>query len=134
VRRITALLSVAAVVALGLGATPLVASAAVSPAAGLNAFTLDGNGGSYLLGSGHMSFTGPQVTMRDSGSGGVSLSGQSATNGWTAMVSPSEGASLSVGTFETRRIRDATYWGLDIFGDGRGCNEDVGSITVHEVV
>jgi hypothetical protein len=134
VRRITALLSVAAVVALGLGATPLVASAAVSPAAGLNAFTLDGNGGSYLLGSGHMSFTGPQVTMRDSGSGGVSLSGQSATNGWTAMVSPSEGASLSVGTFETRRMRDATYWGLDIFGDGRGCNEDVGSITVHEVV
>jgi hypothetical protein len=133
VRRVTTVLSLAAAALLALGATPMTATAAVSPAAGLNAFTLNGNAGSYLLGAGHVSLRGTQVSASPYGTNGLHFSGSSDQHNWTALIAAPTDTALSVGTFETRRGSDATTFGLDLAGDGRSCNEDTGSITIHEV-
>jgi hypothetical protein len=133
VRRFPAVLSLAVGSALALGATPLVADAAVSPASGLSAFTVNGNTGSYLLGSGHLSFTGAAVQESASGAEGLSFSGSSASGYGNARVAAPTGGALSTGTFATQRFEDASTWGLDIDANSAGCNESTGWITVYEV-
>lgn len=111
----------------------MVADAAVSPAAGLAAFTMNGNTGSYVLGSGHLSFTGASVQESAFGPEGLSFSGSSASGYASARVSALTGGTLATGTFATQRFADATHWGLDIDANSAGCNQSTGSITVYEV-
>ncbi|MFF0190147.1 hypothetical protein [Streptomyces sp. NPDC005244] len=50
---------------------------------------------------------------------------------FTALLTPPTGRTLEAGhTYETRRSNDETYAGLDVFGDGRGCNSSTGELTV----
>jgi hypothetical protein len=52
---------------------------------------------------------------------------------WTAIMRPPTGQHLGVGTYETTRFGDATHAGLDVFGDGRGCNTSTGTLTINEI-
>ena len=45
---------------------------------------------------------------------------------------PTDGT-LAPGTYTTGRFADVGVARLDVFGDGRGCNEQFGSLVVHEV-
>ncbi|MEU0037968.1 hypothetical protein [Streptomyces sp. NPDC006333] len=50
---------------------------------------------------------------------------------FTALLTPPTGQKLEAGrTYETRRDSDESFAGLDVFGDGRGCNASTGELTV----
>ncbi|MGW0971895.1 hypothetical protein [Streptomyces sp. NPDC002516] len=50
---------------------------------------------------------------------------------FTALITPPTGQRLEAGrTYETRRGDDASFAGLDVFGDGRGCNTSTGELTI----
>src|SRR5262245_42916821 len=55
-------------------------------------------------------------------------------NEWTAFIGPPLGQTLQPGTYQTARSADATKARLDIYTDGRGCNQDSGTLTVADVV
>ena len=52
---------------------------------------------------------------------------------WIAIVSPPTGQHLQAGTYDTMRFADSTHAGLDVFGDGRGCNTSTGVLTISAV-
>jgi hypothetical protein len=49
---------------------------------------------------------------------------------WTALIAAPLGQHLHLGTYSTARSADATHAGLDVFGDGRGCNESKGTLRI----
>ncbi|WP_432176825.1 hypothetical protein [Streptomyces sp. Tue6028] len=50
---------------------------------------------------------------------------------YTALLTPPTGQRLEAGrTYETRRSSDETFGGLDVHGNGRGCNTSTGEFTV----
>jgi hypothetical protein len=50
---------------------------------------------------------------------------------WTAMLTPPDGEQFAAGhTYQARRSQSAGVAGLDVFGDGRGCNTVTGELTV----
>jgi hypothetical protein len=53
---------------------------------------------------------------------------------WTGLVAAPAGTTFTVGTtYQTTRSGDATHARLDVFGNGRGCNESTGSLTVQSL-
>lgn len=50
---------------------------------------------------------------------------------WTAQLTPPDGEQFEAGhTYQAERSHGASVAGLDVFGDGRGCNTVTGEITV----
>jgi hypothetical protein len=52
---------------------------------------------------------------------------------WTALIGPPTGQGLQPGTYDTARFADATHARLDVFGDGRGCNQSSGTLTIGSI-
>ena len=70
--------------------------------------------------------------------GGINLSVSGGTSGlsWSVVIDPPPGASFHVGYYakvQRAPFREAGYAGLDISGDGRGCNTDSGAIDVRDM-
>jgi len=52
---------------------------------------------------------------------------------WTAIIGPPTGQVLQTGTYDTARFADSTHAALDVFGDGRGCNQSSGTLTISSI-
>jgi hypothetical protein len=52
---------------------------------------------------------------------------------WTALIAAPLGQTLQPGSYPVARFADATHAGLDIFGDGRGCNQTTGTLTIDSI-
>jgi hypothetical protein len=52
---------------------------------------------------------------------------------WIALLAAPTGQTLKVGTYATARFAGPGQAGLDVFGDGRGCNASTGSLTITEL-
>ncbi len=80
------------------------------------------------------SYTFTTVTADPSTPGSVSFGVSSTTDEFTVMLSAPTGDVLSVGTYSNaQRFAGAGVPGVDVFGDGRGCNTTTGSFTVYDV-
>ena len=53
---------------------------------------------------------------------------------WMLIIAGVAGRRISAGSFETTRSATATTAGLDISGNGSGCNQNTGHIDIHNVV
>jgi hypothetical protein len=104
-------------------------------AAPVTAFTLDSQPGDYIGQGQSLVYTPPGATISASasGSGGVYMSVSQDGHWWNASISPPTGQSLAAGTYSTTRFPSSSAAGLDVSGDGRGCNTSTGSLTVLEV-
>jgi hypothetical protein len=136
--RLIALLASGTMTLLIAGALPG-ADAAVTveaPTAPFDAFTINGTAGSGLLGSGGYSFDSSNATVVGSYAGPprVQMAVNSTNHHWSALVKPPTGATrFTLETvYPTLRFADASHAGLDVFGDGRGCNNASGWLVVHE--
>lgn len=133
------LLPAAVVVALALPAAvviPLNAAYAATPGPPYTAFVLQGAGRSTMASA---------TLVLDSSNATVSASGTATRvvfsaimpsfgHWWDADIAAPSGQNLAVGqTYDTARLADATHAGLDVFGDGRGCNTSTGSLTIKEL-
>jgi hypothetical protein len=49
---------------------------------------------------------------------------------WTALIEAPSGRRLKTRTYNTSRFADANHAGLDVFGNGRGCNQSTGTLTI----
>jgi hypothetical protein len=104
------------------------AAQAAAPAAPYDAFTADGTAVSRTLDAGNATFnlgmSGPGVNVDAFGPNNTHLA---------ASLQPPTGTQLSVGTFDTLRIADATHAGFDVAVDSSGCGDTTGTITIHEI-
>ncbi len=118
----------------GVVVVPAMASAA-PPAPPYNDWTLNGGQASYLLAPGEAFRWTPTTGMTEGayGTSGLEFSGPGALTIWTALIAAPTGGLLHVGTYTTQRGADATHIGLDIDGDGRGCNQDSGTLDIEQV-
>ncbi|MEY2423999.1 MAG: hypothetical protein QOI95_4066 [Acidimicrobiaceae bacterium] len=65
---------------------------------------------------------------------GFNLNVSAGNENWTALAAAPAGQNLQAGTtYQTRRFQDATYGRLDVSGDGRGCNQTFGTLTINAV-
>jgi hypothetical protein len=99
-------------------------------ATSIDALTINGNPGAFLLHSGSIDMDDTNATLFTTGFNGTTLDGQ---HNWRVDVSPPLGLGWALGTYPTARDPDATHAMLDLSGDGRGCNSSAGTITVEEV-
>jgi hypothetical protein len=53
---------------------------------------------------------------------------------WTALIAAPLGQTLQPGNYSVARFADETHAGLDVFGDGRGCNQTTGTLTINVLV
>jgi hypothetical protein len=66
----------------------------------------------------------------------LSVSGGTSSSSWSFDIDPPPGARFHVGYYpkvQRAPFREAGYAGLDITGDGRGCNTDSGAIEVRDM-
>ena len=77
--------------------------------------------------------TASHFSLQQYGAQGFILNMSYAGNSYSAIVTAPTGQTLSPATFPARRMADATHGALDVSGQGSGCNETAGSVTVHEV-
>jgi hypothetical protein len=101
----------------------------------IDAFTIDGNPGSWLLETGSVVLDDSNTQFSMSGyNSGIEFSAQvpGLSHWWYALITPPTGGQLTTGTYQTLRSADATHGGLDVFGDGRGCNQASGTLTITE--
>src|SRR6476619_3801789 len=122
-------LATAAVTLGALVATAPTASASGSPRAAFDAFTIEGATGSYLLPTGSKSFVGSAVTVTADDDTVTFASGDGQ---WSATLQAPTDSALADGTYPVARAAGAGVAGLDISGEGRGCNEFSGSVVVHD--
>jgi hypothetical protein len=52
---------------------------------------------------------------------------------WTVVVSAPSGKRLRPGTYPTAVFADRTHAGLDVFGDGRGCSSNTGTLIIDAI-
>jgi hypothetical protein len=65
---------------------------------------------------------------------GFSLSASGLRDWWSGSFSPPSGETFVVGrTYQTTRFADATHAGLDVTGNGRGCNTSTGTLTIQSL-
>jgi hypothetical protein len=99
-------------------------------------YSYHSDAGDYIGQGGHRSYYGDTSTFDltgDTQSVSFSVSGRRDT--WTADLSAPTGQVLKRGDYDNaQRFADATHPGLDVYGDGRGCNETTGSFRVLHVV
>ncbi|HET9727952.1 MAG TPA: hypothetical protein VFR41_00950 [Acidimicrobiia bacterium] len=64
--------------------------------------------------------------------GGFVYTASGLSDNWTAIITPPTGGTLAKGqTYTTLRFANVTNAGLDFFGDGRGCNQSSGKMTIN---
>jgi hypothetical protein len=59
------------------------------------------------------------------------VSGQ--RDSWNVTIAPPTGQQLRVHSYKTQRFVDKTHAGLDVSGDGRGCNTSVGTLNIDAI-
>jgi hypothetical protein len=70
----------------------------------------------------------------DGGAAGFSLSVSGLRDWWNGTFSAPTGTTFTAGTtYRTARFADATHAGLDISGNGRGCNASTGTLTIQSL-
>jgi hypothetical protein len=138
-RRATALITAALVVSI---AAPVAAAGrlptkgALDASTAITAVVLDGEAGDWVS-QGHMwTYVDPSkiFVMDETTPGRLSLSVQASTFWWLDVRAP-EGSTLVPGTYENAErasFASPGHPGLDVYGDGRGCNTVTGRFTVHE--
>jgi hypothetical protein len=133
VRRLSRIVAAALVGAVAVAIPP--ARAGAGPVAPYDAFTLNGAAGSWLLSSGEYNFDASNATIGATGSTTrVSFGATTPTHWWyTTLAAPTGGTLVPGTTYPTARFADALHAGLDVGGDGRGCNQATGSMTVTEL-
>jgi hypothetical protein len=88
---------------------------------------VDGAGGYYV-------FTSANANIRFNGSDNRISVGLYAANGpWFVVITPPTGTALTPGTYGTQRAATATDFGLDVNGQGRGCNQSSGTVTIRQL-
>src|SRR6185437_12735012 len=85
--------------------------------------------GDYIGAGATVDYTNPSVTLTAS-----AVTVTVGLNTWTLNLSAPSGQSLAVGTYSGAvRTGSSTAPGIDLYGDGRGCNNDYGSFTITEL-
>jgi len=117
----------------------LMAALPASPAAAAAPYTsweMRSQTGDYVGGGASYSYLAPGDTISASGTSAGVNTAVNAANGdwWYASFAPPVGGALQPGTTYTSALRfaDASHPGLDVSGNGRGCNQTFGEFTVHE--
>ncbi len=91
----------------------------------------------YIGGGQTKKFTAADGTFTASGSlNFVTISFQSPSDNWQINLAAPIGLHLSPGIYyraERAEFRTGRAPGIDIFGDGRGCNQDFGSFAINEI-
>jgi hypothetical protein len=102
------------------------------------AFTIDSKPGDPLASGNTYVFTSSNaaITAGPYGGGfdwGVGMNVDAPGHSFGALVTPPGGGFLAPGTYQTARFHTDTLAGLDVSGDGVGCNESTGTLVVHDV-
>src|SRR3954468_6332677 len=136
------------VAAMGRRALPALAAVVMSflaapgvvQAASVTSVTMYSDSGDYIGGGTQRVFTPGNGSVTASGSGGelgVGVSGGPTGAGFTMEFAAPPGEALGPGVYvdaERAPFRTAGHPGIDISGDGRGCNEDGGLFEVKDLV
>jgi hypothetical protein len=102
-------------------------------ASDVTAFTLDSLPGDLLAQGNTYWFAPPSETVFVHPYGDGVAVDVGAGGDFEALITPPIGATaLAVGTYDTTRSATADTAGMDVFGNGVGCNSSTGSITVHQ--
>jgi hypothetical protein len=109
-----------------------------SPSAPRTEVRVDSDQGDYIFGGGRFLFRPPaaQVGVSRTYSGGVSVSFSDSPSGfgWDLRVMPATGKTLRKGRYPgAERFASDTSPGIDLSGQGRGCNQTAGEFTVHQL-
>jgi hypothetical protein len=124
----------AAVAALAVVLTPAAASAA--PTANTS-YSFTSEPGDYIGGGQTRSFQAPPATISVSGSAAsLTVAVTSGDDWWYIDLAAPRGENLHPGTYrdaERAAFRTGRAPGLDVFGDGRGCNEVYGQFAVNQI-
>src|SRR3954471_22426710 len=126
------------VAALAVVLTALAAPAGAR-AAGTDAVTMLSDQGDYIGGGTHRLYTPLNSTISVSGSTGyvsVRVSGGPHGDSFTLDFAAPPGQTLAPGVYDRAQraaFREAGRPGIDISGDGRGCNEDAGRFEVRDL-
>lgn len=133
-RACTAAAGVALTSAVLLGATATAASAA--PQA-VTSYTFTSEAGDYIGQGGTGSYVAPGATIRVSGNAGeLTMSVDQGGEWWYVDIAAPRDEQLRPGRYtdaERASFRTGRAPGLDVSGNGRGCNEVYGSFTVHQI-
>src|SRR5713101_6978384 len=102
-------------------------------------FQTSGQPYDYILGGQQRSFSvaNGAFLVTSNGTNGVQIAFSGSSSFWTFGFSNAPGQTLGVGTYDrTRRypFNSGTHPGLDVSGEGRGCNTSAGRFVVHEIV
>src|SRR5262249_51073817 len=90
--------------------------------------------GDYIGAGGDQRYTNSTSTFTINGDQtGVIYSVSGLRDTWTAIIRPPNGQTLQVGTYDTARFADLGHAGLDVFGDGRTCNQSSGTLTIGSI-
>jgi hypothetical protein len=136
-RNVCKLRLLAGLTTLVLAALPVTPAAAATTTTFLN---LAGQPGDYILGGDQRSFTPDNATFSETYDGSllfVDLHTPGFTEFWTVQLAAPPGSPLVPGTYVNAMravFRDAGRPGIDVYGDGRGCNQTSGNFTVDEAV
>ena len=121
--------------ALAISALALLTAPANAITATTTYATLYGNGG-WVSGHGAWLWQGSQVVVSGSVTTGVQVSVNDGTDSFTMLFTPPPGQSLTTGTY-TGAVREGSQQpgqaGIDVFGDGRGCDAEAGTFTVNSI-
>jgi hypothetical protein len=131
-RALTSALAAVAVVAAG-----LVAAAPAHAVDGLTYFQMRGDAGDYIAGPTTYSYTAPTADINATLTGGTAyVSVAEGSHWWFIDLRAPQGEEFVAGTTYTDAQRAsfavAPHPGIDIYGDGRGCNTVSGSFSVLE--
>ena len=129
------LVPAAAVVALTLAAAPLHARAGATYT---SSYSFVSAAGDYIGQGATASYAEPSATFGMSGSvGSLQFSVSTSTEWWYVDLAAPIGQQLQSGTTYTNAMRAAfrtgSAPGLDVFGDGRGCNTVYGQFTINSI-
>ena len=109
----------------------------VRAAGSVTAFVLDGEPGDSIGGGQQLEYAAPDSSitiLHDSGETfRVAVTGPGG-EWWYARFAPKGSDPLAIGTYENAlRFADATHPALDVYGQGRGCNETTGRFVISEL-
>ena len=98
-------------------------------------YSYHSDAGDYIGGGGRRAYYGDTSTFSLYGSASaVSFSVSGLRDNWTANLSAPTGAELHKGHYDNaQRFADDAHPGLDVYGDGRGCNQTTGEFTVNAI-
>ncbi len=102
----------------------------------VTAFTIDSEQGDWVGAGQSLTFTpsNASVSPLETFGGGVSLRATNPDHFFHARIHPPTGQTLEPGTYDTTRFASETTAGLDVAGDGRGCNDTVGTVSPRRLV